>query len=169
MRTVAPFSITQSTAGSGGYDIDALLTITEKGIVWEKGDVIEASTPYGHPQYVPASTVNQSSITTSDKSNFVAQLVALSPNTKYYVRSYVVVDGIAQYGTEFSFVTRSVSDGEAPETCDTFDIDIHPGEVYNLPPLSSIVSVDATETEARAIKASCSDVDAIFEELRGNE
>lgn len=146
--TVAPVNITQTTAISGGKDIDG--TITEKGIIW------------GTSPGLTFDTGKVSTITTANTSNYVLQMTSLIPNTKYYVKAYIVSDGI-KYAQEFSFVSRAVEDACDTSTCSLKTVELAPGEVYNFPPLSDLVGIDGAHPEK--LKSECDKINDIINEV----
>lgn len=158
MKSVAPYSITQTTAISGGFNITAG-GITSKGVVWDTSSINTSSA-------LLLPTI--SSITTSLNTPFVIQIVGLMPNTKYYVRSFST-GTTTQWGTEFSFVTKAVMEGEDGIVCTTKDITINPGRVYNLPPDTEVIGITATSEQAAKLKSDCSSFSNIISELTAEE
>jgi hypothetical protein len=155
MKTLAPYSITQSTAVSGGYDITG--TISSKGIIWDT-------------QPIPASDSSllistKSFITTGVTTAFIIQMTGLVPNTRYYVRAFATSTPNL-FGGEFSFVTKAPNETEETE-CTTKEITIKPGQVYNIPPDYEIVSMEATAEQAEKLKSKCPKISQIIEELKG--
>jgi hypothetical protein len=154
MKTLAPFSITQTTAGSGGFSVTG--SITEKGVVWSTTK---------NPTWSFGVTTNTSSLTTTSLANYVVWITGLAPNTKYYVRAYSIISNSPVYGNEFSFITKAIIDGDTTPVCTTKDITLNPGQVYNVPPDAEVVALTATAEQAEKLKSDCSTFQAILTEL----
>lgn len=154
MKTLAPYSITQTTAISGGFDVTAG-GITSKGVVWDKNPINTTSA-------LLLPTISY--ITTSINTPFIIQMTGLMPNTKYYVMAFATGTTV-QWGAQFSFVTKSISEGEDGIVCTTKDITLNPGQVYNLPPDTEVVGMTATSEQAALLKSDCSIFSNIIAEL----
>lgn len=153
MKTLSPYSITQTTAISGGMNVTGV--ITSKGVVWDTNPINTASA-------LLLPTISY--ITTAIPTAFIIQLSGLIPNTKYYLRAFAT--GLStQWGGEFSFVTKSIMEGETGIVCTTKDIDLNPGQVYNLPPNTEVVAITATAEQAALLKSDCSVFSNIITEL----
>lgn len=90
VTTTAISSVTTTTATSGG-SISCAGAITQKGVVWST-----ATNP---------TTANSSTNNGTGTAAYGSSLTGLSPNTKYYVRAYVIQGGITYYGNEITFKT----------------------------------------------------------------
>ena len=125
--------ISYTTAVSGGLSIsDNGLEITSKGVVWstEINPTIELETK----------TENG-----SGKEEFVANVIELSPGTKYYLRAYAVNSDGVGYGNEITFETISQSNA----TITTTD----PSEVTSSSAISggNVTSDGGTEVTSRGV------------------
>lgn len=97
LTTVNVSSISYTTAISGGSFIsDNGLEVTSKGVVW--------STKANPTIELETKTENG-----SGKEEFVANVIGLSPGTKYYLRAYAVNSDGVGYGNEITFETLSQS------------------------------------------------------------
>jgi hypothetical protein len=92
--TLAPFSITENSATSGGQTITGS-GITNKGIVWDFFSGVDTSFYEG--------ITNQG----ATNANFTSNLTGLLPQTLYYVRAYATNSIDTGYGPEISFYTVS--------------------------------------------------------------
>lgn len=125
--TIPPYNITQTTFISGGRYIDTSLTITGKGICWDTLPNPTLRSPH-------------STITTTDKSDYVLHANGCKANTKYYVRAYILIDGDPTYALEYSFFT-GISNAD-PATCTYTDITVPTNETYIVPPGYELVSIN---------------------------
>jgi sugar lactone lactonase YvrE len=93
--TTAASAITETTATSGGnVDATAYAGATQKGVCWNT-----SGTP----------TISNSRTTEgSGTGTFTSSLTGLSPNTTYYIRSYVTVGGTTSYGAQRTFKTNQL-------------------------------------------------------------
>ena len=84
--------ITTTTAKCGGIQVNtALEMFIGQGIVWSTS---------------PSPTIfDFAIIVDADNASFVCNLIELSPNTKYYVRAFIVNQNGVVYGNEVSFTT----------------------------------------------------------------
>jgi len=96
LTTVAPSSITSSSAVSGGnIPSDGGASITAKGVCWG---------------ILPSPTIMLNSYTTdgTGSGTFTSNITGLSPGTKYYVRAYATNSVGTSYGDEVSFNSLAI-------------------------------------------------------------
>ena len=91
VATTAVSAITTTTASSGGSGIACAASVTQKGIVW-------STTP--NP-----TTANSSTNNGAGTAAYGSAMTGLIPNTRYYVRSYVINGGVPAYGNQVTFKT----------------------------------------------------------------
>ena len=97
LTTANVSDISYTTAVSGGtYISDNGLDITSKGVVW--------STKANPTIELETKTENG-----SGKEEFVANVIGLSPGTKYYIRAFAINSDGVGYGNEITFETLSQS------------------------------------------------------------
>jgi uncharacterized protein (TIGR02145 family) len=93
ISTIDPTNIDTSIASAGGIILeDGNASITSKGVCW-------STTP--HPTIDLISKTNEGRFST----DFVSNISALIPCTKYYVRAYATNSAGTGYGNELSFTT----------------------------------------------------------------
>ncbi|MFB6340678.1 DUF4347 domain-containing protein [Saccharicrinis sp. FJH62] len=114
MSTVAPYSITGSTAMSGGNITDDKgNTITERGICWSSTN------------QTPTLSDNVATNESGGSGLFQVQASGLSLNTKYYIRAYATTsEGRTAYGNVLNFTTPSVQNTSPTAVADNFTCEI---------------------------------------------
>ncbi len=133
MKTISPYNITQTTFMSGGKDLTG--SVTHKGVCWS---VLPTPTWIDdNKSFASANTVD-----------YVLLLTGLTANTKYYVRAFVLIGGVPQYGTEFSFITKT-SDEFIEEGCSTYEITLNKNEQYSIPPGYKLVGINGDITKLK--------------------
>ena len=95
LLTTAATAITETTATAGGtVDATAYAGATQKGVCWNTT---------GTPTIIDSKTTEGSGTGT-----FTSSLTSLTPNTTYFIRSYVTVGGTTSYGAQQSFKTNEL-------------------------------------------------------------
>jgi hypothetical protein len=106
LLTTEVTNIGQTTASSGGEVANTYTNITARGVVW--------STSTGPTTALPTKTNDGSTTGT-----FTSNITGLSPNTTYYMRSYLIYNGgsSTDYGSERTFTTnRTLSMADQTKT-----------------------------------------------------
>lgn len=96
---------TGTTAQANGLVLDLMGNADEHGHVWSE-----------FPQ--PTLQVSQGQSTLGflmERGEYQSQLTGLSPQTTYYIRGYMIVEGALIYGKQVSFSTTESLNGEKPE------------------------------------------------------
>jgi hypothetical protein len=94
LSTDSIVNITQTSAtGWGLLSADSALNISSRGVCWSTN---------------PNPDINNDK--TSDGNgigSFAGSMSELIPNTRYYVRAYVIYNSVVKYGNELTFATPS--------------------------------------------------------------
>jgi Secretion system C-terminal sorting domain len=91
VTTTAASAITTNTASSGGSAIACASLVTQKGVVWSTS--------------INPTTANNLTNNGAGTASYGSSLTGLTPNTRYYVRAYVIDGGITYYGNQITFKT----------------------------------------------------------------
>lgn len=140
VSTTPPYSITTTTAESGGYNIFSNAEVTDKGIVWS------TSTTPTTGSHVGGGITSDGTLGTP----FDSSMTGLTINTTYYVRAYAISSCGTVYGQQWSFRTAASTTANTNK-CYTKTVTIVPGETFTIPANAEIIEY----TNAENITSDC--------------
>ena len=151
LRTLAPYSITSTDVTSGGYSIEFGDPLTTAPTISSKGVKVSTS-PIPFNNTVPTTGITVDPTITPYP--FYISVSGLNPNTPYYIRAYVVIDGVGFYGNEYSF--KTYESGYVANSQLTSTILLNPNESRTIPKGVEIVRVDMdSEADRGCIESPC--------------